>query len=45
MKIETKTVQELEEGDNFTYDGVLYFVTENESISTSFNEIKLSGNE
>lgn len=41
MKIETKTVQELEEGDSFTYDGVLYFVTENESISTSFNEVKV----
>ena len=41
MKIENKTIQELKEGDNFTYDGKLYFVTGNESISKSFNEVKV----
>mgnify|MGYP003389199165 FL=1 len=41
MKMVDKKVHELKEGDNFTYEGNLYFVTENESISKSFNEIKV----
>jgi hypothetical protein len=41
MKNVTRTIQELKKGDGFTYDGMLYFVTENESISKSFNEIKV----
>jgi len=41
MKTETKTIQQLEEGDNFSYDGSIYFVKENASISTSFNELKV----
>tara|TARA_R110000796_G_C14448274_1_gene423118 strand:+ start:216 stop:947 length:732 start_codon:yes stop_codon:yes gene_type:complete len=40
MKTETKTIQEIKEGDTFAYDGEVYFTTENMSISTSFNEIK-----
>ena len=41
MKNETKNIQDLREGDSFSYDGSIYFVKENQSISTSFNELKV----
>ena len=37
-----KKIENLIEGDNFVHDGELYFVLENTSISTSFNEIKVA---
>ena len=43
MKKTDKKVQNLVEGDSFVHDGEIYFVLENQSISTSFNEIKVRG--
>ena len=43
MKKTDKKVQNLVEGDSFVHDGEIYFVLENQSISTSFNEVKVRG--
>jgi|TARA_R110000851_G_scaffold208269_1_gene360686 hypothetical protein len=43
MKKTDKKIQNLVEGDNFIHDGDIYFVLENQSISTSFNEVKVLG--
>ena len=41
MKMTDRKIENLIEGDNFVHDGETYFVLENASISTSFNEIKV----
>jgi len=41
MKMTDKKVVNLVEGDSFVHDGEIYFVLENQSISTSFNEVKV----
>jgi len=41
VKNETKNIKDLREGDSFSYDGNIYSVKENQSISTSFNELKV----
>ena len=40
MKMVDRKIENLIEGDTFVHDGEFYFVLENTSISTSFNELK-----
>ena len=45
MKMTDKKIENLIEGDTFIHDGEFYFVLENASISTSFNELKVASEE
>ena len=40
-----RKIENLIEGDTFVHDGEFYFVLENTSISTSFNELKVASEE
>ena len=41
MNTTDKKIENLIEGDSFIHDGEMYFVLENQSLSTSFNEVKV----